>query len=269
MFKAAALLKRKKGMSMPEFIDYYEAVHAPLVVKRVPNFKKYVRHFLTSFGNEEYGVDDLPYDAITEMWFDDRADFERGMAYLTEPAAWAEIMADVDNLLQKDLIRFVTFDDRESELGKGRSGDTCQGTKRMFKAAALLKRKKDTTMAEFIEHYESVHALLAVKGVPSLKKYVRHFLTPVGIGENGAEIELPYDAITEIWFDDRADFERGMAELIAPATRAAIIADEVNLFEKDLIRFVIFEDRESELGKGYSYTAANASNMSETGKEKQ
>ena len=128
----------------------------------------------------------------------------------------------------------------------------------MFKAAALLKRKKGMSMPDFIKHYETVHALLAVKGVPSLKKYVRHFLTSVGNDEYGVS-ELPYDAITEIWFDDKADFERGMAELIAPATRAAITADEVNLFDKDLIRFVTFEDRESELGKGYSYTAAKAS----------
>ncbi|MBI2800494.1 MAG: hypothetical protein HYX63_09465 [Gammaproteobacteria bacterium] len=53
----------------------------------------------------------------------------------------------------------------------------------------------------------------------------------------------------------KADFEHDMAELGARATRAAVIADEINLFDKDLIRFVTFEDRESELGKGYSYTA--------------
>lgn len=128
----------------------------------------------------------------------------------------------------------------------------------MFKAAALLKRKKGMSMPDFIAHYENIHAVLAVKGVPSLKKYVRHFLTPFGNVEYGVD-ELPYDTITEIWFDDRADFERGMAELVAPETRAAITADEVNLFEKDLIRFVTFEDRESELGKGYSYTATKPS----------
>jgi len=242
MFKAAALLKRKKGMSMSDFIAHYESVHALLAVKGVPSLKKYVRHFLTSV--------------------DDKADFERGMAELIAPATRAAIIADEVNLFEKDLIRFVTFEDRESELGKGYSGDACQGSKNMFKAAALLKRKKGMSMPDFIKHYETVHALLAVKGVPSLKKYVRHFLTSVGNDEYGVS-ELPYDAITEIWFDDRADFERGMAELVAPATRAAITADEVNLFEKDLIRFVTFEDRESDLGKGHSYTAAK------NGKEKQ
>ena len=124
----------------------------------------------------------------------------------------------------------------------------------MFKAAALLKRKSGTTMAEFMAQYESVHALLAVKGVPNLKKYVRHYITPFGNAEYGVDAELPYDAITEIWFDDRADFDRGMAYLTEPATMAAIAADEANLFDKDLIRFVTFEDRESELGKGHSDT---------------
>lgn len=122
----------------------------------------------------------------------------------------------------------------------------------MFKAFAMIKRKRGTTMEQLIAHYESSHAPLAVKSVPNLKKYVRHFIRPYGNDVYELDQELPYDVITEIWFDDREDFEKGMAYLIEPATAAAIAEDEERLFDRSSIRFVTVEDRESELGKGYT-----------------
>ncbi|MBI2800493.1 MAG: EthD domain-containing protein [Gammaproteobacteria bacterium] len=71
MFKATALLRRKSGMSVPDLVDHYESNHAVLAVKDVSSLKNYVRHYLTAFGNVEYGVSELPYDAITEIWFED------------------------------------------------------------------------------------------------------------------------------------------------------------------------------------------------------
>lgn len=122
----------------------------------------------------------------------------------------------------------------------------------MFKAFALIKRKPGTTMEQLIRHYEASHAPLAVKSVPNLKKYVRHFIRPFGNDVYRLEEELPYDVVTEIWFDNREDFERGMAYLTEPETAAAIAEDEERLFDRSSIRFVTVEDFESELDKGYT-----------------
>jgi hypothetical protein len=122
----------------------------------------------------------------------------------------------------------------------------------MFKAFAMIKRKPGTTMEQLIAHYESSHAPLAVKSVPNLKKYVRHFIRPYGNDVYSLDNELPYDVVTEIWFDDREDFERGMAHLIEPETAVAIAEDEDRLFDRSSIRFVTVEDRETELGHGYT-----------------
>lgn len=118
----------------------------------------------------------------------------------------------------------------------------------MFKAFAMIKRKPGTTMEQLIAHYESSHAPLAIKSVPNLKKYVRHFIRPYGNDVYELAEELPYDVVTEIWFDDREDFERGMAYLIEPETAARIAEDEERLFDRSSIRFVTVEDHESELG---------------------
>jgi uncharacterized protein (TIGR02118 family) len=111
------MIKRKPGMKMEDFIAYYENNHAPLGASKVPNLKRYVRHFIRPYGNEIYSADsESSYDVLTEIWFDDKADFERGMAYLTEPETAAIIGADEENLFDKSSIRFMLMEDHETDL---------------------------------------------------------------------------------------------------------------------------------------------------------
>jgi uncharacterized protein (TIGR02118 family) len=117
VFKVMVMIKRKPGMTMEDFIAYYENNHAPLGASKVPNLKRYVRHFIRPYGNEIYSADsESSYDVLTEIWFDDKADFERGMAYLTEPETAAIIGADEENLFDKASIRFMLMEDHETDL---------------------------------------------------------------------------------------------------------------------------------------------------------
>jgi uncharacterized protein (TIGR02118 family) len=117
VFKVMVMIKRKPGMKMEDFIAYYENNHAPLGASKVPNLKRYVRHFIRPYGNEIYSADsESSYDVLTEIWFDDKADFERGMAYLTEPETAAIIGADEENLFDKSSIRFMLMEDHETDL---------------------------------------------------------------------------------------------------------------------------------------------------------
>jgi uncharacterized protein (TIGR02118 family) len=117
VFKVMVMIKRKPGMSMEDFIAYYENNHAPLGASKVPNLKRYVRHFIRPYGNEIYSADsESSYDVLTEIWFDDKADFERGMAYLTAPETAAIIGADEENLFDKSSIRFMLMEDHETDL---------------------------------------------------------------------------------------------------------------------------------------------------------
>jgi len=66
----------------------------------------------------------------------------------------------------------------------------------MIKVMALIKRKSTVSHEEFVRHYEEVHAPLALKLFPMIKKYVRnHIITPLGAQEPD------FDCITEFWFD--------------------------------------------------------------------
>ena len=117
MFKVMVMIKRRRGMSMDEFIHYYENNHAPLGASKVPNLKRYVRHFIRPYGNEIYSKDaESPYDVLTEIWFDDEADFKRGMDYLSDPETAAIIGADEEKLFERSSIRFMIMEDHETKL---------------------------------------------------------------------------------------------------------------------------------------------------------
>ncbi len=117
MFKVMIFIKRKPGMSTEDFIHHYENSHAPLGLAKVPNIKKYVRHYLSPYGNDVYLQDSgFAYDVVTELGFDDRADFERGMTYLTEPNTAALIAEDEGKLFDRSSIRFMLVEDRKSAI---------------------------------------------------------------------------------------------------------------------------------------------------------
>lgn len=117
MFKIMVMIKRKPGMGMEEFIQYYETRHAPLGLSKVPNLKRYVRHFIRPFGNDTYAsAKESPYDVITELWFDDQADFQQGMAYLADPATAAIIQADEEQLFDRSSIQFMVVEAHETAL---------------------------------------------------------------------------------------------------------------------------------------------------------
>jgi uncharacterized protein (TIGR02118 family) len=121
MFKAIALIKKKRDMPMQEFIDYYENNHAPLAVSKLPNLVKYVRHYLRSYGNDVYAKDnEAPYDVLTEIWFENEVEFAKGMAKLTEPETAAIIAADEDRLFERSSIRFMVMQDCETALPAAR-----------------------------------------------------------------------------------------------------------------------------------------------------
>ena len=65
----------------------------------------------------------------------------------------------------------------------------------------------------------------------------------------GDEVAEPeYDVITEVWYDDRATFER-LEEALRrrPDVIAAIVADEEKIFDRTKSRTVFVEDHVSDV----------------------
>jgi uncharacterized protein (TIGR02118 family) len=115
MFKAVVLIKKKRGMPMEEFKRYYEEHHAPLRARSVPNLRRYIRRYLETYGSDPAVDDDAkPYDVLTEIWFDNREEFEKGMAYLAVPETAAVIARDEERIFERESIRLMTIEEQET-----------------------------------------------------------------------------------------------------------------------------------------------------------
>jgi hypothetical protein len=124
MLKVFLLLKRKPGLTMEEFIDHYENVHAPLGLKHVKNIKHYERHYLRPgpypLGGE---VGEPEYDVITELWYDDIDSFnEKNELMQLNLEGLAAINADEETFLDRTKNRLVFVEDHESTIPAGGSG---------------------------------------------------------------------------------------------------------------------------------------------------
>ena len=117
----------------------------------------------------------------------------------------------------------------------------------MFKIVMMMRRRPGMTPEAFKAYYETTHARIGEKVLPTAERYFRRFLTPLGPPAAGPLVEPVADVITEIWFRDRATYEATMAKLAEPATIAEIVADEEKLFDRTSIRMYAVDERESDL----------------------
>lgn len=116
-YKILLPMKRKPGMSVEEFRDYYETRHAPMAERYSASVSRYIRRYLEPHPHPENGpAGELPYDVITELWFEDEAVFKGTLAYLTTSAMPDEVIADEGNLFDRSSFRIVTVVERESDL---------------------------------------------------------------------------------------------------------------------------------------------------------
>ena len=118
-YKLLLFLKRRPGMSMSEFQEYYENRHVPLCSKYLNGVIRYQRRYLTPHRNPETGAnDELPFDVITELWFEDESIFLGTVRYLETSSLPDEVVADERNLFDRSLTRMATIVECESSWTK-------------------------------------------------------------------------------------------------------------------------------------------------------
>ena len=120
----------------------------------------------------------------------------------------------------------------------------------MLKAVFLLKRKPGMTFEEFKSYYETTHALLGERVLPTAVRYIRRYLVPYPDSEDGSRVDTDYDVITEIWFKNRADFDAAITMLAEPNIQKEIAEDEERLMDRSKIQLFTVEEYESDLGNG-------------------
>ena len=113
VFKLIILIKRKPGLSIAEFRDYYEQHHRKIGEAAAPavGMFHYSRRFLDPVAGGE-----PEYDVITENWFNDREKFEGLLSALKKGDLDPEVYADEERFIDRSKTRFCTVVECESRL---------------------------------------------------------------------------------------------------------------------------------------------------------
>ncbi len=119
-WKILLLMKRKPGISMEEFRDYYENNHVPLCAPYMSGIARYFRRYLTPQPHAESGTcEELPYDVVTEMWFDNEDNFKGTLAYITTSVMPDEVVQDELKFFHRPTMRIATVVECETPMPVG------------------------------------------------------------------------------------------------------------------------------------------------------
>lgn len=114
-YKILLFMKRREGMSVAAFRDYYETRHVPLCERYSSGVTRYLRRYIDPQPHPETGpAAELPFDVITELWFDEEAVFNGTLRYLTTTIMPDIITADEAQLFDRTSFRIATVVERES-----------------------------------------------------------------------------------------------------------------------------------------------------------
>ncbi|WP_063748402.1 EthD domain-containing protein [Frankia sp. EAN1pec] len=114
------LSKRRPGLSMAEFVEKYETRHAPYAAEQMPTARRYVRRYFGPLSTADQPDDEREFDVATEIWFDDRAAYERAMERFADPVVAARLAQDAQELFDpgRSTLR-VHVEEQASQPGGG------------------------------------------------------------------------------------------------------------------------------------------------------
>lgn len=120
-WKILLFMKRRPGMSVEAFRDYYENHHVPLALKYSTAVTRYTRRYLEPHRNPDTGDDsELPYDVLTELWFDNEETWRGTVQYLETSVMSDEIVTDELNLFHRPTMRMATVVECETDMDEVR-----------------------------------------------------------------------------------------------------------------------------------------------------
>jgi uncharacterized protein (TIGR02118 family) len=115
--KLVFLLKRKPGMTIEGFKDYYETRHSKLAENALPRVLRYTRRYVQPEKNPiTLQAIELPFDVIMEIWAESRADWDAMQAALAGTDLATAIWEDEENLFASHDNPVFTVEEADSPM---------------------------------------------------------------------------------------------------------------------------------------------------------
>jgi uncharacterized protein (TIGR02118 family) len=214
MIKAIYFIKRKPGMALDAFREYWLKDHAALVL-RVPGLVKYVQSHTMDAG---YRKHEPIYDGVAELWYENLDDMRKTAG---TPIS-SETLADDEKFLDMSKFAFILTKERVQKENPIEPG--------MPKMVAFLKKRPQMSVEDFQAHWNSPHGRLGA-AVPGARRYVQ--CHPLLSSYQNGRTPL-WDGVAEVWFEN-AEAMRSNAD--TPQYKA-VLADEANFLAENA-KFII------------------------------
>jgi uncharacterized protein (TIGR02118 family) len=167
VLKNLGLIPRRADLSRAAFREYYETRHAPLALRHLRSFRRYVRNYVV-----DATPADPPFDSLSEFWYESQADIDAVIGVLTSSAGEA-LREDEARFMDRARIRIVRV---EETLLFGPLRGTEEGI--VTRHALLLERAAGSAATDFHADVQRLCAAL---------------LAPRATGFTRLQLELPLD----------------------------------------------------------------------------
>lgn len=122
MFKWIVAIKKKKGISRAEFIDYYENKHIPMLREIISLPWVYRRNYvvfsdpLLAIDDRSGGEGDIDFDVLTECIFKTREEAETMVEEFSSAEILNKITADETNFIEPGRAKMYIVEVHGSEI---------------------------------------------------------------------------------------------------------------------------------------------------------
>ncbi|WP_417517869.1 EthD domain-containing protein [Minwuia sp.] len=218
MIKSVLTFKRRQGMPLDEFQDYWLNEH-PKAVLQLDGLQRYVQDHPLISG---YAKRDLPVDGIAETWWPDTETMKRNG---TGPV-WDMLIEDEAKFVDRSTMQLllveehVMKDEPVAEDG--------------FKIVEIVHRRPDLTVEAYQQHWRYTHGPMGAS-IPAVRRYVQNH--PRASAYGGGRTPC-CDGYAMVWFDSMAAMRASPDSLEYKRT----IADEANFIDHSRLDFVITKE---------------------------
>ena len=217
MIKICAFFKRRSGMEVEAFQEYWRTVHGPIAAA-LPGLRRYVQsHVLPGI----YRRSEPAYDGLAELWFES-ADVLKELA-----ASGGDRPVREDHAKFMDVASYVELVTREHVIKDGAT--PAEGVKNV----EFVKRREGLAVEAFQKYWREVHGPLAA-AIDPIRRYVQCHATSAAYRGSA---NPPWDGLALTWFES-VDAMRASA---STAEYEATRTDEPN-FVRGELPFVIVRE---------------------------
>ena len=191
MIKVFGLLHKRSDISQTKFHSHWKGPHAVHAIKLVPVMRRYVQNHKATTA---YPGMEPPCDGSPEVWLQS---LEGGGTLNTMPDYINGAFIDEPNFMR---VRSSGIAVSENIIIEG---PPIGKKDKLTKVLYFLKRNPALTSEQFREQWLAHEGALLV-GQNNLRRFVRSPTLP----ETYVDGDAPYDGVEEVWWNNKADFDK-------------------------------------------------------------